>query len=738
MRPRPFNPKNRLGVEAISCLLPSLLVAMYVAIFGTSDEEEMLTTSFSSGLQSTGDIFTNGRSTGTATLAGVPIYDALQGTGSRLPYNASWGQSLEWPLRLVLGWEQYVLFRIFLMTAVFLFISLRTLRSWRPELGGARLVGISTMLVMPSFLYLRQNEWSDQWIQTAAISGVAMFLVHRSFFDSMVEAESTRSCAEIVMLAVCISMLVAGHPGLFPLALFLLFPILLGLLRTAACRQRIINFVRKRHWELAMVFLTASIALVTVALELMAEANSYSGWSVGRRVTTQGLYSSEALVGVTRGVLPTSLEHLFSVLVSVCILPLAVLVKRIGLMPNSIVIDRLADSMPRGEFSAFGIVLAATYLLLKQKIVSRVERSFAVLVVLYLAFVLCCSWIMAEDWFPIVLTPSGAWLAFPMLLPLSALLGIVIWNGRSTLSKTLIVLSFVQLGLYGLFLSDIVPTSSLKPRFPPRSAWITLSADESREVIRLLGNGERVAAGNRHGPLLGLGVSVVAPAFPKIRANPQMVNRDPMEWVWNPLDVSQLTDDALLDFLEVRNVLTPMRDSEVERIIAQDKITDDYSLDKLSIRGVEYLVQIRTGFSSTVIQAQQSLSDVCPVLEARCPVVYETLRRNSRAEPRLTVCNDSCLWRYESDVLAAGETLVIPVTYSSTLVVRNSDDVRLSTENAAGFLGVTSEGRRTDGTLEITIDPDGRMIARVVSSYASLLAFAVLCFLQIRRTMELS
>jgi len=716
----------------------SFLLVTYVAIFGTSDEEEMLTTSFSSGLQSTGGIFTKSRSIGTATLAGVPIYDALQGTGSRLPYQASWGQSLEWPLRFVLGWESYVLFRVFLITSVFLFISLRTLRSWRPAMGGAIFVGMSTILLTPSLLYLRQNEWSDQWVQTASISGIAMFLVHRSMFDSLEEAESTRSCAEILAMAVCAAMFISGHPGLFVSGSLVLLPIFLGLLRTAARRQLLLNFMRKRIWELVLILVPVFMLVAVVVLELAAEADGYLDWSVARYAATQGLYSGEAFVGVTRGLLPTSFERLISVLVSVCVLPLVVLVDQSGLLPDSKVISRLAASMPRGEFAAFGTVLASTHLLLKRRLVSHAERSLVVVVVISLMFVLTISWMFGEDWLPVVLTPSGAFLPFPMLLPLSTLLGVVVWNRRPTFSNILIVLSFFQVGLYGLVLSDVMPLSSLKPRFPTQGVWMSPSVDESREIVLLLGGGERVASSNRHGSLLGLGVSVVAPATPKIRANAQLVDRTPTEWVWNPLNTSQLSSDALLDFLEVRHVLIPMADSDAKEIIAQGKTAENFSLNRLSLRGREYLVQTRTGFSSTIIKDQQHLVNVCPVLEQPCPVVFETLRRAPRAEPRLTTCHNPCLWRYESGVLAAQETLVIPVTYSSALVVSNSGGVRLATVNAAGFLGVTSEMGSTDGTLEITIDPDERMVARVVSSYVSLFSFAILCFLQVYRVRKRS
>lgn len=730
--------RRRFGIEVIICLLISLLLVMYVAIFGTSDEEEMLTTSFSSGLQSTGGIITKGRSIGTATLAGVPIYDALQGTGSRLPYQASWGQSLEWPLRFVLGWEPYVLFRVFLITSVFLFISLRSLRSWRPAMGGATLVGISTILVMPSFLYLRQNEWSDQWVQTASISGIAMFLVHRSMFDSLEEAESTRSCTEILAMAVCTAMFVSGHPGLFVCGLLVLLPVFLGLLMTSGRRQLLLNFMRKRIWELGLILVPVFMLVTVIVFDLAAEAGGSPNWTVARRAATQGLYSGEAFVGVTRGLLPTSVERLISVFVSVCVLPLVVLVNQFGLLPNSTEISRLAASMPRGEFAAFGTVLASTHLLLKRRLVSRVERNLAVVVVISLMFVLTIFWMMAEDWLPIALTPSGAFLAFPMLLPLSTLLGVVVWNRRSTFSNILILLSFFQVGLYGLFLSDVMPLSSLRPRFPTQDVWINPSGDESREIARLLGGGERVAMSNRHGLLLGLGVSVVAPATPKIRANAQLVDRTPTEWVWNPLDTSQLSNDALLDFLEVRHVLIPMADSDAEQIITLGKTAENFSLNRLSLRGREYLVRTRTDFSSTIIRAQQQFGNVCPVLEQPCPVVFETLRRAPRAEPRLTTCHNPCLWRYESGVLAAQETLVIPVTYSAALVVRNSGGVRLATVNAAGFLGVTSEMGSTVGTLEITIDPDERMLARVVSSYVSLFSFVILCFLQVYRVRKRS
>jgi hypothetical protein len=88
------------------------------------------------------------------------------------------------------------------------------------------------------------------------------------------------------------------------------------------------------------------------------------------------------------------------------------------------------------------------------------------------------------------------------------------------------------------------------------------------------------------------------------------------------------------------------------------------------------------------------------------------------------MCDEGCLWRYETPVIAAGKALLLPVTHDDTLVVRDEDGNRLETMNAGGFLAVYAATRIAETSLSVDLEADVQMLLRVFASYASLLMLA--------------
>ena len=137
---------------------------------------------------------------------------------------------------------------------------------------------------------------------------------------------------------------------------------------------------------------------------------------------------------------------------------------------------------------------------------------------------------------------------------------------------------------------------------------------------------------------------------------------------------------------------------------------------------------------SSVVQEGESVdSGYCPVLEERCDVLTKTVLGSRSEVPRLSVCDKSCLWRYQVAVINRGDSLVIPVIYEESLVVTTSQATNLTTRNLGGFLGVTAADTEISGTLEIGIRPDSRMYGRVLVSYSYLCSFLVLILVSVRR-----
>lgn len=85
----------RFGVSAISAGVAALLTTYY-AVFGSVQLEEIRQFSNSIAAGSTcGGWFAGPRVAGTFSWGGVPLYDALQGVGARLPYKGAWYRLIE-------------------------------------------------------------------------------------------------------------------------------------------------------------------------------------------------------------------------------------------------------------------------------------------------------------------------------------------------------------------------------------------------------------------------------------------------------------------------------------------------------------------------------------------------------------------------------------------------------------------------------------------------------------------
>ena len=181
--------------------------------------EESANTAFSAGAQYAGEGSLQAGQ-GIYTVLAVPVYDTLQGTGDRLPYQGSWGQSATWPLRLFVGWEYYFLVRTFLFSLPAIFLCLRTLASWIPRASLFRL-SVFGFLINSSFaLHLRQNEWSDHYVQTIGACAVSMFFFHRDFHIAEARRRLDSPLILLLCLALAVNGVLTGHPGFWPVALF--------------------------------------------------------------------------------------------------------------------------------------------------------------------------------------------------------------------------------------------------------------------------------------------------------------------------------------------------------------------------------------------------------------------------------------------------------------------------------------------------------------------------------------
>ena len=125
--------KSAARKNLLVALTLSAAISIYLRVFGTYDIEDSLNASFSIAAGRSGGFANLGaREFGTFSYLGVPLFDALQGIGGRLPYQSSWAQSPEWPLRYIFSDFSFVLTRVFIASLVMFLSAFRTLSSWKP------------------------------------------------------------------------------------------------------------------------------------------------------------------------------------------------------------------------------------------------------------------------------------------------------------------------------------------------------------------------------------------------------------------------------------------------------------------------------------------------------------------------------------------------------------------------------------------------------------------------------
>jgi len=750
--------KGNTKQDFFVAILISIAICLYLAVFGSNDIEESTKISYSIALSSDSDGWLDSRrEIGTFSVLGVPLYDSLQGTGGRLPYQASWAQSPEWPLRFFLDKSQYLLIRVFLSSLLVMLPALIAFRSWRPHASMLQQFIVGMSLLSPVGLYLRWNEWSDTFSQTAAITGLIFLVLRRSNFTTGEDRIETifLSGTDFILLFGCLAILFSGHPGVWPIAAFVLGPLLLAASSfSGPFRERLWRTIYIQKWTLMLIVIPVVVLIGVTVWELIAESVGLVGWAQDRAESTQGFYSDEILRGFTQGLLPEALERTISVLVASAFLPL------IRLFRPSMV----EGVFPRGEFAGLLAVVAGIFSW--KRVRPNTPQGFVVRIVIVgeTATVLLVV-LAANDLLPLTITPSGSWQLFPVLISINVLLGCMLLSLRKRIPRLAVLLIGLNMCLTGAWVvmqlsfvevssqnqSTIIPR--IQVTIPSRENRTELSKSVMAEIEPLLAtkgrmlflqSGESKQQSNwaDYVKIVGAGKPVLVPADPKIRNATQLFEHSPTSATirtlkWSTDDIPDL--DRLLDFLEVEQVLVEADDSMAVAIadFAAGVSRTDSRFDHIgamSLSGVDYVSWSRSKFSAAIIPKDGRVDPKrCPVLEFDCPVLFQSVEAFPSPTPRLQVCENPCLWRFSTGQIAPGETLVVPVSYSKALVIAGTDIGGLYTLNVGGFLGVKSESGVQAGTYELTAHPDFRMFARVFASYLYTGSFLLLILSSVRR-----
>lgn len=719
-----------------------LFVALFT-IVGSGDIEETANSSYSVAADSPSREIAAGTE-GTISIFGVPAFDTMQGTGDRLPYQASWAQSVTWALRFVVSWEHISLIRSFFFLVFATTLMLSTLITWLPNLSKSHAVLLAILANSSFGLFIRQNDWSDHYVQVVGIAATTFFMMRRNFHDSLPDVEVCSPRVTLLCLFVSINGVITGHPGLWPAAFFVWLSFIVVFVSQNVYRFKVIDWFRFEMKLVTMALMCLVGTALVVSQDLLSELVGNS-WTSGRLSRTQGLFSQFAFGGVygltDDGSIPDVIRQAIAALLGTTAMPLFVLMD--GILPSQM---RASDfrELPRVEFSG-ALVLIVFALLWRSKEIDSIRR-FIRRVVIAQGLVWISVILSVVDSVPAVLASSGAWMILATVLPVNLFLTYLLLAELHRKRRILFGFSALNVGLIGYWCLIQFGFASLNTRirfpeqFPSRLA---ASTDVSRSTwySNTSTTPDRVLISSTPSfyDFLGLvaaGYPVVAPADLKMRASGQLQSNFAFNFSINPPRFEAMTPeevDRTLDFLQVRYLLVgestrPDASQPPQLSKGLLSVLDNLGApEKLDFRYVSFDVFERERFSVFITEDDSTIGiQQCPVLFEACSVAIETLRASTSSDPHLRRCERACLWTFSVPTLRDNQRVIIPVTYDEALEVRDSVGTKLDTSSAGGFLGVGSKSGVKEGLLTVNLDPDVRMLSRVAMSYANVAVFIVL------------
>lgn len=728
-------PRTRDAV--VAALTIGLALLLFAMVFGSADIEESANSSYSAGAEYHAESSQNRRS-GTHTVLGVPVFDTLQGTGDRLPYQSSWGQSLTWPLRFFVGWEYYSLVRSLLFSLPALYLCLRVLQSWLPRIPLWAMLLFGALTNSSYGLYLRQNEWSDHYVQTQGICAVALFMMHRKFHDDTTEVGGVPAPHLLVCLFVALNGVLAGHPGYWPLALFVWSSIFVVFVIRPLFRRNIVGWLKQQKAAVSFTAATSALLVGTVAWDLLTEMAG-SDWTAGRLSRTPGLFSQYVFVGVyglsDGGALPSAMRQVISSVIATTVMPFFVLFD--GALPQLLRASSFRE-FPRVEFSGSLILIGVA---LGWRGFARTPLRQMIGRIIVAQVLMWCSVVAsATDKVPTMLASSGAWMTLPVVLVVNVFLSFLVigrLSWRPSLSSAVAVVNLfltaywllIQLGFaaFGAVLQipDQHPSRFRAVDVASESNWVATASEAPGRILM-------ATTPSLYDSLafLTLGQPVVAPADPKMRSSGQLQRNFAFNFSINPPNFEGLTSEEInrtLEFLQVRYLLIGETNDPGE---SPPKATPEslaQVLDRLleptvvRLPKVSYQTYQRESFAVFVLSAMDAdRSQTCAVLFEACPVVVNSERIAVSGEPQLRMCKQHCLWTFRAPEVRSSDVLIMPITFDESLVVADSSGERLVTTSVGGFLGVSSADGLAKDVLTVRLEPDMRMLARVILSYLSL------------------
>ena len=662
---------------------------------------------------------------GIGSYWGVPVFDATQGFGYRLPTQGSLGQSpfvfLRWFASVELIQLIYLGFAIFLCSWTignYCRDHVKHHYRWAVLLLHATILG-------PLILFSVVNEWQVSSVGFCSRAILIIFVFHLSKLRTHRESRISESQLSAVV-ATAFFLIVVGHPGEWSLALppliLILFKTIQGKIRSKSKSSR--DFIRSRYTPQFLIGTGAIFVLLLNVSDLFIELE---------RPVSSRIRSSQT-TGITFDQLPS-----FSFLAEYQ--RVVELVVALGMSIFGPLVNVFVGSNGRYEFAAFSMLMIVSLDYFVHR--SNVPKEFVSTLNSGLTLAaLTLGFYLAEvlNFMPELLRSSGAYQHAPQLLIVSVLLWITDGKYFGHMLRPRPYSSFAQKILHK-FRKFAVSIAIVGIFAQPISLLKTTSPQGIRNFQKAIKESELSLAENFRNSDPGIRVisnshSYVVPEFvlafegyPTLNNEPKIRNTSTLmlRGVFNQLVV--LPDLKTPDQLLIRDFasILPTIGKDKSKFFSENDSKGQTSKLLSSVVSTNSLVTDRSRFHTFAVNESEFVSDQkrCPLFDRpECIHVVSTYISNPRAVPRWKLGNGKVLATYDWAVAHQAWGVLIPMDFDRALRVTDKESKStIKTHSHFGLLLAQIPKGEKSGTFEVSVDADWKMRLRATAAYYSLFCF---------------
>jgi hypothetical protein len=665
----------------------------------------------------------SGSSVGVFTRFGVPIWDATQGLGYRMPNLFS--QDTQSPfvfLRAILPVENIILIRLLLKSSIALALINLCVASWGGKYLVSRLTFLDILLLGQQFVFTISNDWFGVAEYFWGLSLIIAAFCHFSLFK---KSKVVVGRSWIINLSLILGLsYFFGPVGVTPLLVCIVPCLALPAVKQLFAQLRISG-----------IFLLAAVAMFPAILNFLELVNQK--WRGDSSYVTQ-----------------TSVFDFFQEDKVYRFQPfLAFLVS--AFQPILRIFDEAGS---RTEF--YNLIAILVMLIFRLRIhdkVSEISKLLSRCLTSILIFFLTVlfSGVIARARIPGLSTffSIHAWMMFPVALALVSI-GFVIAIGNVELQplmkrraarfalRTLVCLSLIMGFSYPsvAYLKDFSKSESsiFRDQQVRDGAQMTIQKLDLKENQRVAllkrdnGVGGSFLFGDDSGVRFDL--QLARAGYPTIDEVPYgrsvgtlVTPTEKFRSVF--VATVQSCDPGVLDFLSVSTIWVE-QSGDTKSANCADSMKryfdngDTFKPERQTELG-GFIVRPGS-FTSFSYNQESGLSDTtaCPQFEKDCLFgLAQTKFQASRGSP-FQLCEDGCLFTYQWRAPAGGKHILVPSNYDKAFVVRDKfSGVELETTNFRGLLSVEIPSGYTAGVFEASINPDLLMWARIASTYLQTIVF---------------